>query len=348
MFYSSGVNLYYSTEEKYKMNNSFDCINQNNNIININEDEECGQNNYNVNEKKNIINTNRTKIYEKTNLTTGIEPEPDKNSLAKNNEILNNKMPNYYPLKYLTEKYEDILKELSLNISEKDEKLENAENEMLLKIKRKIKIEDDYYSYDEVIEDNQNKNKKGRKRKDDNSQRKHNEFSSDNIMKKIKRILYKYLLIFINEIIKECIRETENIIIIEPLDNKCILDLKIKENRIYLNQTIKELLSDVKNKNNIKILLKKESNNEVLNYVFNLKFKEWIEIITLKKDIKCFGDISNDSYEVIKNHLPTIQYIIKDISTSNNKNDYLSLFFFYLINFERWFYIKNPKDNKKK
>lgn len=344
MLNSFGVNLYYSTEEKNKINNPFDCINKNNNIININEDEECGHNNYNVNVIENIINTNRTKIDEKTNL----KPESVQNSLAKNNEKLNNKMPNYYPLKYLTEKYEDILKELSINISENNEKLENAENEMLLKIKRKIKIEDDYYSYDEVIEDNQNKYKKGRKTKKDNSKRKHNEFSSDNIMKKVKRILYKYLLIFINEIIKQCIRETENITIIEPLDNKCILDLKIKENRIYLNQAIKELLSDVKNKSNIEKLLKEESNNEVLNYVFNLKFKEWIEIITLKKDIKCFGDISNDSYEVIKNHLPTIQDIIKDISTSNNKNDYLSLFFFYLINFERWFYIKNPKDNKKK
>ena len=173
MLNSSGINLYYTTEEKNKMK-KFDCINKNNNIININEDEEFGRDNYNVNEKEKVINTNRTKIYEKANLTTGIKPESVQNSLAKNNEKLSNKMPNYYPLKYLAEKYEDILKELSLNISEKDEKLENAENEMLLKIKRKIKIEDNYYSYDEAIEDDQNKKKKGRKKKNYNSQRKNN------------------------------------------------------------------------------------------------------------------------------------------------------------------------------
>ena len=111
MLNSSGINLYYTTEEKNKMK-KFDCINKNNNIININEDEEFGRDNYNVNEKEKVINTNRTKIYEKANLTTGIKPESVQNSLAKNNEKLNNKMPNYYPLKYLTEKYEDILKEL--------------------------------------------------------------------------------------------------------------------------------------------------------------------------------------------------------------------------------------------
>ncbi len=111
MLNSSGVNLYYTTEEKNKMK-AFDCIKKDNNIININEDEEYEHNNYNVNKKEKITNTNRTKIYEKTNLTIGIKPESVQNSLAKNNEKLNNKMPNYYPLKYLTEKYEDILKEL--------------------------------------------------------------------------------------------------------------------------------------------------------------------------------------------------------------------------------------------
>ena len=182
-------------------------------------------------------------------------------------------MPNYYSLKYIKEKYDDILKESSIELSEEDEKLIVAENEMLLRIKKKIKIEDDYYLDEEGKEDNEKtKNfKKGRKTKDDQSQREHNEFSDDNIIKKVKRILFKFLIIFVNNIIEKYIGEAS--LNIQQLDNIYILDLKVKENRKYLNQTIRELLSKDKNRNIIENIMKKENNNEVINYVFNLKFK---------------------------------------------------------------------------
>ena len=255
-------------------------------------------------------------------------------------------MPNYYSLKYIKEKYDDILKESSIELSEEDEKLIVAENEMLLRIKKKIKIEDDYYLDEEGKEDNEKtKNfKKGRKTKDDQSQREHNEFSDDNIIKKVKRILFKFLIIFVNNIIEKYIGEAS--LNIQQLENKYILDLKVKENRKYLNQTIRELLSKDKNINLIENIMKKENNNEVINYVFNLKFKEWIDIITLKKDIKCFGDINIDSYEVIKSQLPLMKDLLEEISKKKNTNKYLSLFFFYLINYERWFYIKNSRGHK--
>ena len=64
-------------------------------------------------------------------------------------------MPNYYSLKYIKEKYDDILIESSIELSEEDKKLIVAENEMLLRIKKKIKIEDDYYLDEEGKEDNE-------------------------------------------------------------------------------------------------------------------------------------------------------------------------------------------------
>ena len=40
-------------------------------------------------------------------------------------------MPNYYSLKYIKEKYDDILIESSIELSEEDKKLIVAENKML-------------------------------------------------------------------------------------------------------------------------------------------------------------------------------------------------------------------------
>jgi hypothetical protein len=345
-------NFNFLIEEK---NNTINFINHKHknsgSIIKTKEDE---GNNYNYNdlsEKEHAIQDKIPKSNEKakeTKETTDIRPVGQQISLVKNNEKDCNGMPNYYSLKYIKENYDDILKESSIELSEEDEKLIAAENEMLLRIKKKIKIEDDYYLDEEGKEDNEKakKHRKGRKTKDDQSQREHNEFSDDNIMKKVKRILFKFLNIFVNNIIEKYIGGTQNSLNIQQLDNKCILDLKVKENRKYLNQTIRELLSKDKNRHIIEKIMKKESNNEVINYVFNLKFKEWIDIITLKKDINCFGDISKDSYEVIKSQLPLMKDLLEEISKKKNKNNYLSLFFFYLINYERWFYIKNSRGHK--
>ena len=340
MLDSSTKNFDFSIEEK---NNNITFINHKHknsgSIIKTKEEEE---NNFNYNDLNGKEHTNQDKIPKSNGETKEAKERTDIKPVV----LQINGMPNYYSLKYIKEKYDDILKESSIELSEEDEKLIVAENEMLLRIKKKIKIEDDYYLDEEGKEDNEKaKNyKKGRKTKDDQSQREHNEFSDDNIIKKVKRILFKFLIIFVNNIIEKYIGEAS--LNIQQLENKYILDLKVKENRKYLNQTIRELLSKDKNINIIENIMKKEKNNEVINYVFNLKFKEWIDIITLKKDIKCFGDISIDSYEVIKSQLPLMKDLLEEISKKKKTNNYLSLFFFYLINYERWFYIKNSRGHK--
>jgi hypothetical protein len=185
----------FSIEEK-NINNTFINHKHKNtdSIIKTKEDEVKSYNYNDLNGKEHSIQDKIPKSNEKTKETK--EPTDIKPVVLQINE-----MPNYYSLKYIKEKYDDILKKSSIELSEEDEKLIVAENEMLLRIKKKIKIEDDYYLDEEGKEDNEKaKNyKKGRKTKDDQSQREHNEFSDDNIIKKVKRILLRFLNIFVNK-----------------------------------------------------------------------------------------------------------------------------------------------------
>ena len=76
------------------------------------------------------------------------------------------------------------------------------------------------------------------------------------------------------------------------------------------------------------MILEKEQENEVINYVFNIKFGEWIDLLIMEKDIKEIGKISDIGYTEIKKNLPTINDLIKDVKQNNDKT-YLSLFLFY-------------------
>lgn len=348
-----------------KMNDSIgnDIVNElrktnndnNNEDINFNEEKNifCPFNTINLQESD--AQENNYFLSQQNEPLNLIQKDTVKNSLKYNNEKKNKITPDYFPLNKIIEKYNNILKEFSLDFSEKDANLKAADDEMKLLKKKKIRIDDNYYYLDE--NDNQEfinpekKYCKGRKSCNDDTQRKHNKCSSDNIMIKEKRILYKYLLIFINEIIKVSGKNNKKIIL-KKVDSKIVIDLKVNQNKENLSKTIKEILcQDKYNKNRIVIetLLEREKNNEVIQYVFNLKFREFINILTMKNDIKCYGNISNEAYEVIKNKLPKIKDLLNDVSEKDNDNnkEYLSLFLFYLINFEKWFYIKNSREKNK-
>ena len=117
---------------------------------------------------------------------------------------------------------------------------------------------------------------------------------------------------------------------------KYISDITIKDNLKYLYQTLKDLLSqeishrfkndDINlNKKNILNILKEEKNDTDIKYVFNLKFKEWIDILTLKKEVE---------NEKVKNSIPKIDDLLTDIFKKNN-NDivYLNYVIFYIFIF---------------
>lgn len=290
----------------------------------------------------------------------------NENEYFNNNNLLINTFPKFYS-------FDDILKKIknAINIDwmnllvTNDIQIEEAENEMKLIRQKKITLDYDYYTTTENEKNIQIElhYKRGRKPNNDNSERIHTKYKSDNIMKKIKGIFFKYLVYFINNILyKYNIERDEKDKIIKELDyDKYINHLRKIENVTYLYQSIQKLLSndispkykakkgfDINsNRNNIKMILEKEQENEVINYVFNIKFGEWIDLLIMEKDIKEIGKISDIGYTEIKKNLPTINDLIKDVKQNNDKT-YLSLFLFYLFNYKRSLFIKNARKRKNK
>ena len=89
--------------------------------------------------------------------------------------------------------------------------------------------------------------------------------------------------------------------------NLCIKDLLSFEISPYKSFNVNS------NKDNIKKILEEEKNNEMIMYIFNMKFRDWIDIFTMKKEIK----LINGS-EIIKTSLPKITDLLKDILIKND------------------------------
>ena len=120
-------------------------------------------------------------------------------------EINNNKNNLTNGLYYTFEKIQKIFKDcknFDFNII-----LKNFKEESITKLKERIKNRiykrKNFIKNEKNISDNKINFKRGRKKRNDISKRIHNKFASDNIIKKIKVKLIKYLTIFCNNILKE-------------------------------------------------------------------------------------------------------------------------------------------------
>ena len=217
------------------------------------------------------------------------------------------------------------------------------------------------------------KKKRGRKKNDDPSNSAHNKDSPDNIIKKIKSKLLEYLLKFINDLLNSLKENNkvyfnidnknekeENEPIIKKIDyNKIVNDMKRQNNLSFLKMELKEFLSNKisskystlskdSNKKTINKLLNKEKDNLIIKYIFNLKFGDWIDIFTYKKEVEDFGSIDNESIKKIEKYFQKVDSLLKEIYNLENGNDYFSLFISLLYNFERWFFVKQNRDRKDK
>jgi hypothetical protein len=195
------------------------------------------------------------------------------------------------------------------------------------------------------------KYRKGRKERSDCTERYHNKNSPDNIIKKIKAKLFENILQFINNILNQNnINEKKKIL--KDIDYKYINRLKKDYDLGLLDTPIKDLLSfdvspkfkDVKNDFNrkkIEGLMEKKNDNEFLIFALNMKFREWLDLFTLKKDIK---DFSKMFYVELGNNMTRVDNMLKDIIDKNNDdNNYIISFIFYLFNYENWFIMKKSK-----
>ena len=179
---------------------------------------------------------------------------------------------------------------------------------------------------------------KGRNAKDDNTIRKHNKDSSDNIARKIKVYIFKVL-------IEYCKINVSKYLL--GLDYEYISNLKKDINVKMLDSSLKEILSldnsykyeknkTENNKNIIFAILEKESNNEKLKDLLDMKFNDWIDNILLFKENKKDTDKFN-GLESILSALISKFKLPRD-------NYYLTRFLFYLFNFRSWFENKKERN----
>ena len=238
--------------------------------------------------------------------------------------------------------------------------------------KKKRKRNEDTFKNFYVIVDK--KDKRGRKT-NNNHRNIHDKNKPDNIIKKIKAILFKSSLTFVNNILN--MNEQKKLLKLDY--DKYVNTLKREEELNLLKMSLKEFFSrEISKKYNTKekkpdhnkiiidnlindIMAQKEENiKDNINYktimfIFNITFEDFIDIYTYKKSL---DDLLNDykinkneiDYMRIKNNIRGINDISKDI-TKKNEGKYFSLFIFYLYNYKRWFYLRKcrnlPLDEKK-
>ena len=172
---------------------------------------------------------------------------------------------------------------------------------------------------------------KGRNAKDDNTIRKHNKDSSDNIARKIKVYIFKVLIEYCK------INVSKDLL---GLDYEYISNLKKDINVKMLDSSLKEILSlDTSskyekdnidhNKKIISDILEKESNNEKVKALLNMKFNDWIDNILLFKENTEEKDKFNGLKSILSDLISKLQF--------PRDNYYLTRFLFYLFNFRSWF-----------
>ena len=186
----------------------------------------------------------------------------------------------------------------------------------------------------------------GRKKKTDNTKRKHDKNVPDNIIKKCKRIFFKYIIIFINSIIKTYkTNHQENYEFKNLSYENYVNNLKKDKEIILLNMPLKDLVSlDVSNKyasnasfnkEKMEKILEEEKDNTIINSILNMTFGEWIDVFTFKNEINYYFEFNE------------LQDVLIDLYNKEDK-EYFSRFIFYLFNYKNWFQNKKPRKPKKK
>ena len=236
---------------------------------------------------------------------------------------------------------------------------------------------------EEFIDISKNKFGKGRKAINDETIRNHNKYSSDNVINKIKTILKKYIIIFINNIINDLYTPNKRNLILSELkfpanktsdlikdvDYKSTANKKKKiENLVLLNYSLKHFLSfDLSGryksiaqkkkqflKFNQKIiteyLLKDDNHRAIFNFVLNkLKLEDFLDIFIYKKelnDILSFNELNSQEKVIIEKCFVRIEPYLKELL---DENDYIYLICFLILiyNYRRYFSIKAERNRKK-
>lgn len=200
----------------------------------------------------------------------------------------------------------------------------------------------------------------------------HDKNTPDNIVRKIKTKIFEQLVTFVNiiftSILKDKIKEYLNVCnedkknknknekqkLIKKLNYEYyIQDLKKEKNLEFLDMTIGDLLSleispkfcsfpSDSNKKIIEAIKEGEKDNKIIMFILNLKFRDFLDVFTKKKDLKNIDNFDKDKFLVIENNFPKVETILKDIYEKEVANDdfckYFSSIIYHIYNYERWFF----------
>ena len=126
--------------------------------------------------------------------------------------------------------------------------------------------------------------------------------------------------------------------------------------------TLKELISEEispkynsfnadYNKKKINEILKERKDNKVLNFIFNMTYRQWIDIFILKQNIRDYkideylSMLDEGNYKEIENQMPKVSETLINVLEKNGI-EYLSFYIFYLYNYEQWFFSRRNRRKK--
>ena len=288
------------------------------------------------------------------------------NYFEKDEDILTNSniyLPEFYSMEQIGEKISD--KEIQKKLKE-GETEKSYEYNYMKNLNKKTKRDNKEYNNNDnphVVSSQNKKDKKKRGRKSAiKSLNEHNRMTPDNIIKKIKSILFKYIVEFLNKLLKKVSKKIK----LAKLDYKYIKKLKRKDDLLLLKIKLKELLSlnispkyrSLKKDYNKKIIEQIENKNEfiindnnnhfydTLKFVLNLSFGDWLDLFTRKKNCEdLFNYYGIDKNSINNKIIEESFFGINEILNQFEENEkYFSRFVFYLYNYERWFFIKKPRN----
>ena len=276
---------------------------------------------------------------------------PEYFTLSKIKELLNSKLP------------PEIDKELNQKVflEQNIQQIESEiDDQVLLGNKRRKK--------NKLIFNEENKKYIGRKKKADNSTRKHSKYCGDNIIKKIKLKFLEGFLKFVNKVINETLNQNKlikyntilrnhykkndkfkdllkiiNYKYIDRLNKKIDLSILYMPFKELFSKNISPRYSKLKpdsNKIIIEKLLQEECDKTNIAFVLNMKLIDWMDIFTYKKG---FNSIINLDYENLGDLSHYFEYadnLILNIYRKNENDNYLLYFIIHLYNYERWFLLK--------
>ena len=282
-------------------------------------------------------------------------------------KIINTKMNISYNIQNILNAVSNIKNDSRIEIVKKDitEKLDTRSKRTNKRLKNKEDI------------------KFGRKKKEDLSFRIHNKYTTDNIIIKIKNVMKKYLIIFVNNIIislygSKKINEIRTILnlpkhaslsLIKDINYKSIANkTRKKDNLDLLTISVEEFLSssvstryrkiNKEEYNNlskynqiiIDFLFKDNINRDMFNFIFkNLKIEDWLNIFIYQKelnDFHSFNYLGESQKKIIEESFIKIDDIFAKLSEEGDL--YFFCFLLLIYNYKRYFLIKRERQGKDK